>query len=92
MSRKTHPDRGGDDNTFKKVNEAYEVLGQGCKRKLYDEGKYDELVRKMEEESNEGREGKKVGGQRREGGAKRTRRKKRHRKKRKTSKTTRKRR
>lgn len=88
MSLKTHPDKGGDVNTFIKVGEAGEVLKEGCKRKLYDEGKYDELEKMEEEERNKGKEDGNVGMQSQRGG-KRTRRKKRHRKKR-TSRTTRK--
>ena len=31
-----HPDKGGDEATFKEVNAAYEVLGNAEKRELYD--------------------------------------------------------
>jgi len=33
----THPDKGGNENEFKKVSEAYEVLGNEEKRQLYDQ-------------------------------------------------------
>lgn len=36
-ARTAHPDAGGDEEEFKKINEAYEVLGDEKKRKLYDQ-------------------------------------------------------
>ena len=36
VAMKHHPDKGGDENTFKKVNEAYSVLSDPEKRKIYD--------------------------------------------------------
>tara|TARA_Y100000816_G_scaffold244551_1_gene192204 strand:- start:1272 stop:2432 length:1161 start_codon:yes stop_codon:yes gene_type:complete len=35
---KNHPDRGGDEEKFKTIQEAYEVLGDQDKRELYDSG------------------------------------------------------
>lgn len=37
LARKHHPDAGGDEAKFKEINEAYEVLGDEEKRKLYDQ-------------------------------------------------------
>ncbi|MCH4221573.1 MAG: DnaJ domain-containing protein [Eggerthellaceae bacterium] len=37
LARKYHPDAGGDEAQFKKINEAYEVLSDEKKRKLYDQ-------------------------------------------------------
>lgn len=36
MSLKHHPDRGGDTEKFKKINEAYQILGDVDKRKQYE--------------------------------------------------------
>lgn len=36
LAQKHHPDVGGDESTFKDINEAYEVLSDEKKRKLYD--------------------------------------------------------
>ena len=35
LSLKHHPDRGGDGEYFKKINEAYSVLGDVEKRRMY---------------------------------------------------------
>jgi curved DNA-binding protein len=41
LSRKHHPDAGGDEEKFKAINEAYQVLSDTKKRKEYDEfGQY----------------------------------------------------
>lgn len=36
LARKYHPDAGGDEEKFKEINEAYEVLSDEKKRKMYD--------------------------------------------------------
>jgi molecular chaperone DnaJ len=41
LARKHHPDAGGDEEKFKEINEAYEVLSDAEKRKQYDQyGQY----------------------------------------------------
>lgn len=37
LARTNHPDAGGDEEKFKEINEAYEVLSDEKKRKLYDQ-------------------------------------------------------
>jgi molecular chaperone DnaJ len=37
LSKKHHPDSGGDEEQFKEVSTAWDVLGDGAKRKEYDE-------------------------------------------------------
>ncbi len=37
LARVNHPDAGGDEEKFKEINEAYEVLSDAKKRKLYDQ-------------------------------------------------------
>ena len=36
MANKHHPDKGGDSEAFKKVNEAYQVLSNDSKKSQYD--------------------------------------------------------
>lgn len=36
LSLKVHPDKGGDENKFKELNEAFQILGDENKRKEYD--------------------------------------------------------
>ncbi len=36
LAKKHHPDKGGDEDEFKKINEAYQVLSDRKKRKQYD--------------------------------------------------------
>jgi len=37
LAREAHPDKGGDEATFKKIQEAFDVLGNEEKRTIYDE-------------------------------------------------------
>ncbi|MCF7845486.1 MAG: DnaJ domain-containing protein, partial [Candidatus Pacebacteria bacterium] len=36
LAHKHHPDKGGDEKTFKKISEAYQVLSNDNKRAQYD--------------------------------------------------------
>lgn len=48
LSKKHHPDKGGDQETFQEIAEAYEVLKDPEKRKIYDEtGSYTKEQDKM---------------------------------------------
>lgn len=38
LAMKYHPDKGGDPEKFKKISEAYEVLSDSNKKKIYDQG------------------------------------------------------
>tara|TARA_R110000744_G_scaffold371682_1_gene482845 strand:+ start:4723 stop:5319 length:597 start_codon:yes stop_codon:yes gene_type:complete len=49
LAKENHPDTGGDEETFKKIAEAYGVLSDGEKRSRYDRGE------PVEAESKEGR-------------------------------------
>ena len=37
LARETHPDKGGDEQVFKEINAAYEILEDEEKRKIYDQ-------------------------------------------------------
>lgn len=39
LAKENHPDAGGDENKFKKISQAYDVLGDESKRKEYDNSK-----------------------------------------------------
>ena len=43
MAVKHHPDKGGDEQKFKDISEAYDILSDPNKRKTYDLGGYDAL-------------------------------------------------
>ncbi len=38
LAMKHHPDKGGDPEKFKQITEAFQVIGDENKRKLYDSG------------------------------------------------------
>lgn len=42
LSKQHHPDRGGDEEKFKEISAAYEVLGDASRRKQYDMGGQDQ--------------------------------------------------
>jgi len=46
LAKKAHPDRGGNEEEFKKVNKAYEILIDKSKRKEYDNGNENVSVEK----------------------------------------------
>jgi curved DNA-binding protein CbpA len=46
LAKETHPDRGGNEEEFKKVNKAYEILIDKSKRKEYDNGNENVSVEK----------------------------------------------
>ena len=52
LALKHHPDRGGDDATFKKIGRAYDVLSDENKRKIYDT-KGEEGLKDFEQGSND---------------------------------------
>lgn len=41
LAHKHHPDKGGDAEMFKKISEAYQVLGDSFKRRTYDQSRQD---------------------------------------------------
>uniref|UniRef100_A0A6C0C6R2 J domain-containing protein n=1 Tax=viral metagenome TaxID=1070528 RepID=A0A6C0C6R2_9ZZZZ len=49
LSIKNHPDRGGDPESMKKINEAYHTLGDSEKKKMYDMQKNNNLFGGMQD-------------------------------------------
>jgi len=48
LAHKHHPDKGGDENKFKEINEAYQVLSNREKKEQYDKfGKVFEAARAL---------------------------------------------
>lgn len=43
LSKIHHPDKGGNEESFKEINEAYSVIGDEEKKKKYDGGGYDQM-------------------------------------------------
>ena len=43
LSKKHHPDKGGKEDDFKEISEAYSIIGDEEKRKKYDNGNYDQF-------------------------------------------------
>jgi DnaJ-class molecular chaperone len=54
LSLKHHPDRGGDEEEFKKINRAFQILGDSIKKKEYDMKQNSPFVNKNENIFNDG--------------------------------------
>ncbi len=52
LAKEHHPDKGGDEETFKKISKSFDILKDAEKRDLYDKGEYTEGFRSDEDKAH----------------------------------------